>query len=71
MTPRKKNSHCSHCGSAYAEAQAWPRTCGACSSVSYLNPLLERQTGILMLFGAACSLVTGLFVIRRIVAIKV
>ena len=34
-----KNSHCSYCGSRFAAGQPWPRTCGACGGVSYLNPL--------------------------------
>lgn len=34
-----KNSHCSFCGAAFAPDQAWPRTCAACQSVSYVNPL--------------------------------
>ena len=39
MTPRKKNSCCSYCGHAFTEAQSWPRTCGSCSTISYVNPL--------------------------------
>lgn len=38
MTP-KRDSHCSFCGAAFAEGLAWPRTCAACQSVSYKNPL--------------------------------
>ena len=33
------HSHCSHCGAAFAPGQAWPRTCTACASISYVNPL--------------------------------
>jgi ADP-ribose pyrophosphatase YjhB (NUDIX family) len=39
MTVRKKHSCCSYCGSPFAQKQAWPRTCGACSNISYRNPL--------------------------------
>ena len=35
----KKNSHCSYCGAAFAEEQAWPRKCGTCGRSTYLNPL--------------------------------
>src|SRR5262249_55827978 len=34
-----KHAHCSWCGAAYAPEQPWPRTCAACSRVSYLNPV--------------------------------
>lgn len=34
-----KNSYCSFCGTAFAPDQAWPRTCGRCQQISYLNPL--------------------------------
>lgn len=34
-----KHSHCSFCGTAFAEAQLWPRQCGHCNNRSYLNPL--------------------------------
>ncbi|MHC5256784.1 NUDIX domain-containing protein [Streptomyces sp. UC4497] len=34
------DSHCSSCGTAYgAEVHGWPRTCRACDSVAYRNPL--------------------------------
>jgi ADP-ribose pyrophosphatase YjhB (NUDIX family) len=36
----KRDSHCSYCGAAFAEdAQGWPRTCAACGSMTYKNPL--------------------------------
>ncbi|NUR87708.1 MAG: NUDIX domain-containing protein [Nonomuraea sp.] len=34
-----RNAYCSFCGSAFAPAQPWPRTCAACGNTSYLNPL--------------------------------
>jgi 8-oxo-dGTP pyrophosphatase MutT (NUDIX family) len=34
----KKNSHCSYCGTAFAEAR-WPRRCAHCGNVSYVNPI--------------------------------
>ncbi|HEU4324402.1 MAG TPA: NUDIX domain-containing protein [Roseiflexaceae bacterium] len=34
-----RNSHCSYCGQPFAAEQAWPRGCGACGNISYLNPL--------------------------------
>ncbi|MGW1539551.1 NUDIX domain-containing protein [Streptomyces sp. NPDC002309] len=34
------NSHCSSCGSPYGEGvSGWPRTCPACATVAYRNPL--------------------------------
>lgn len=41
-TPKKaykRNSHCSFCGHAFDETQAWPRTCPNCGRTTYLNPL--------------------------------
>src|SRR5262249_27365394 len=35
----KKNTHCSYCGSPFAENSPWPRTCAPCRNVTYLNPL--------------------------------
>ncbi len=34
-----KNSHCSHCGHPFAVDQPWPRTCGNCGRMSFVNPL--------------------------------
>lgn len=36
---RKKNSHCSYCGQVYPVNDPWPRTCGGCGEITYLNPL--------------------------------
>lgn len=33
-----KNSHCSYCGQAYEENQAWPRKCSNCGRTTHLNP---------------------------------
>ncbi|MFD0057754.1 NUDIX domain-containing protein [Streptomyces sp. NPDC005047] len=34
------NSHCSSCGTPYGEGvSGWPRTCPACGTVAYRNPL--------------------------------
>ena len=35
----EKNSHCSYCGAAFADAQPWPRTCTTCKETSFTNPL--------------------------------
>ncbi|GAB2825053.1 NUDIX domain-containing protein [Actinocorallia aurea] len=37
MTTR--NSHCSFCGSPFADGAGWPRVCAACGNCSYLNPV--------------------------------
>ncbi|WP_433894085.1 NUDIX domain-containing protein [Streptomyces sp. CA-111067] len=34
-----KDSHCSTCGAPFAADAGWPRTCPACGTVSYRNPL--------------------------------
>ncbi|MGW2181661.1 NUDIX domain-containing protein [Streptomyces sp. NPDC001732] len=34
-----ENSHCGSCGAPYAAAVGWPRTCTACGSTAYRNPL--------------------------------
>ncbi|MFJ2896725.1 NUDIX domain-containing protein [Streptomyces sp. NPDC087218] len=33
------HSHCGGCGAPYAAAAGWPRTCAACGSTAYRNPL--------------------------------
>lgn len=33
-----KNSHCSYCGQAFEENQAWPRKCSNCGRTTHLNP---------------------------------
>jgi ADP-ribose pyrophosphatase YjhB (NUDIX family) len=35
----KRNSHCSFCGQPFTPEMAWPRACGTCGNVSYLNPI--------------------------------
>lgn len=34
-----KDSHCSHCGQAFAADQSWPRLCAYCGNMTYRNPL--------------------------------
>ncbi|MZD09910.1 NUDIX domain-containing protein [Streptomyces sp. SID5785] len=39
-TPPVPDSHCSGCGAPYGpQVHGWPRTCPACGSVAYRNPL--------------------------------
>jgi ADP-ribose pyrophosphatase YjhB (NUDIX family) len=45
-TGRRKNAHCSYCGSVFGADQLWPRTCGGCTNTSYLNPL---PVGVMLL----------------------
>ncbi len=52
-----KNSHCSHCGAAYAPDQPWPRRCAACAQTAYLNP---TPVAVLLL-----PVDDGLLVVRR------
>jgi ADP-ribose pyrophosphatase YjhB (NUDIX family) len=59
----QKDSHCSSCGTAFPPDPGWPRTCAACGTTAYRNPLpvavallpVRDRTG-----GG-----TGLVVIRR------
>ncbi|MFJ1882544.1 NUDIX domain-containing protein [Streptomyces sp. NPDC088137] len=34
-----KDSHCGSCGAPWTTAATWPRTCTACGSTAYRNPL--------------------------------
>lgn len=38
MPAQLKDSHCSTCGTAYS-THTWPRTCAACGTTAYRNPL--------------------------------
>jgi ADP-ribose pyrophosphatase YjhB (NUDIX family) len=39
-SPRvSKDSHCGRCGAPYGADAGWPRTCPACGTTSYRNPL--------------------------------
>jgi len=51
------NSYCSYCGSRFKETEPWPRHCGNCHNISYLNPL---PVVVVML-----PMEGGLIVIRR------
>ncbi len=55
-----KNSHCSYCGHPFAADQPWPRTCGHCGNMSFVNPLPV----VVMLVPVD----TGLLLIRRGIA---
>ncbi len=39
MAELAKDSHCSHCGSAFPPDAGWPRKCPACARTTYRNPL--------------------------------
>jgi ADP-ribose pyrophosphatase YjhB (NUDIX family) len=34
-----RNAHCASCGTAYPTGLGWPRTCSACGTTAYRNPL--------------------------------
>jgi ADP-ribose pyrophosphatase YjhB (NUDIX family) len=53
----EKDRYCGYCGHAFADGQPWPRTCAACTAISYRNPL---PVGILLL-----PVGRGLVAIRR------
>ncbi|SDO26832.1 ADP-ribose pyrophosphatase YjhB, NUDIX family [Actinacidiphila guanduensis] len=56
-----KDSHCSACGTPYADTATWPRRCGTCGQVAYRNPLPVAVCLLPVLDGGR----TGLVVIRR------
>lgn len=39
MTDTSAHSHCSTCGTPYPAEAGWPRTCAACGTTAYRNPL--------------------------------
>ncbi|MFK3731929.1 NUDIX domain-containing protein [Streptomyces sp. NPDC088090] len=39
MTTPAPHSHCSACGAPYPPGTTWPRTCPACATTAYRNPL--------------------------------
>lgn len=53
----QRNSHCCFCGASFDPHQGWPRHCGACNQMSYLNP---TPVAVLLL-----PVDAGLMVIRR------
>lgn len=53
----ERNAHCSYCGSAFQVGAAYPRTCGSCTKITYVNPI---PVAILVL-----PVDDGILVIRR------
>ena len=51
-----RNSHCSYCGTAFAD-RPWPRTCAGCGNTTWLNPI---PVAVLLV-----PVDDGLLVIRR------
>lgn len=35
----RKNAFCSYCGNPFLVDQPWPRACGNCQQITYVNPL--------------------------------
>ncbi len=35
----RRNSYCSYCGHPFAPDQPWPRRCGHCDNITFVNPL--------------------------------
>jgi ADP-ribose pyrophosphatase YjhB (NUDIX family) len=52
-----RHSHCGFCGTRFAEGLAFPRTCGSCANITYVNPL---PVAVLLL-----PVDGGLLVVRR------
>ncbi|MCX4756419.1 NUDIX domain-containing protein [Kitasatospora purpeofusca] len=60
---QQPNSHCHFCGSPYPPGtDRWPRTCSACTEISYRNPLPVVVTLLPVTWGDSAP---GLVVIRR------
>ena len=53
----EKHSHCSYCGSAFADGQPWPRICAACGNTTFRNP---RPVAVVLL-----PVDDGLLLVRR------
>lgn len=53
MAQPQRNAHCSYCGTAFTPELKFPRTCGTCTNITYINPtpvavlLLPVDEGIL------------------------
>jgi 8-oxo-dGTP pyrophosphatase MutT (NUDIX family) len=58
-----KNAYCSYCGTAFGVDQGWPRECGSCRNITYVNPL-PVAVGLIPVDG-------GLLLIRRTVEPRV
>lgn len=58
----EKNSHCSYCGELFHNQTSFPRTCAACSNVTYRNP--TPVTVVLLPIMGDCGK-RGLLVVRR------
>jgi ADP-ribose pyrophosphatase YjhB (NUDIX family) len=39
MKMGRQHAHCSYCGGAFLPEAGWPRTCPACSQITYRNPI--------------------------------
>ncbi|MBW8802984.1 MAG: NUDIX domain-containing protein [Catenulisporales bacterium] len=57
-----QNSHCSYCGTAYAPAGSWPRTCARCGETTWLNP---TPVALVMMPVIGEDGRTGLLTVRR------
>ncbi|MFC8510512.1 NUDIX domain-containing protein [Streptomyces sp. NPDC057411] len=64
MTDSTAHSHCSTCGTRYPAGAAWPRTCPACATTAYRNPLPVAVA----LLPVTDAHGTGLVVITRTIA---
>lgn len=55
MVKREPHSHCHFCGTAYADNNAYPRTCPACGEMFWSNPIpvavvaVKMENGVLII----------------------
>jgi ADP-ribose pyrophosphatase YjhB (NUDIX family) len=57
-----QHSHCSYCGTRYADALPWPRICVGCGETTWSNPL---PVAVVLLPVRYTDGRTGLVVVRR------
>lgn len=57
----KRDTYCSYCGTAFASAENYPRTCSACQTITWANPIPVSVA----LVPVAHRGRTGILVIRR------
>ncbi|GIJ47525.1 NUDIX hydrolase [Virgisporangium aliadipatigenens] len=57
-----QHSHCSYCGTAYAEGADWPRVCASCGQTTWRNPL---PVAVALLPVRTAGGPVGLVVVRR------
>ncbi len=66
MTAKIRDAFCSYCGTKFAEPLVYPRTCAACGTTIWANPIPVSVVLVPVVDGAT----TGLLVVRRAIEPK-